>query len=75
MRAGTFKKPKYLPIHMICEHLKKKIPEVNTILSFHAITGCDTVSYSAGHSKKMLRKTFTCAARARKPRAAKKPRK
>ena len=59
MKAGTSKKPKYLPIHVIRENLKQKIPEVETILSFHAITGCDTVSYFAGHSKKTSWKTFT----------------
>ena len=59
MRAGTSKKPKYLPIHTIRERLKETIPEVETILSFHAITGCDTVSYFAGHSKKTAWKTFT----------------
>ena len=47
MRARTLRKPKYLPIHKICERLKETIPEVETILSFRAITGCDT-----GHSKK-----------------------
>ena len=38
--------------------LEKTIPEVETIISFHAITGCDTVSYSAGHSKKTSWKKF-----------------
>ena len=59
MRAGTSKKPKYLPIHTIREHLKESIPEVETNFPFHAITGCDTVSYFAGHSKKTSWKTFT----------------
>ena len=59
MRAGALKKPKYLPIHTIRELLEETIPEVETILSFHAITGCDTVSYFAGHSKKTAWKTFT----------------
>ena len=36
-------------IHTIRELLKETIPEVKTILSFHAITGYDTVSYFAGH--------------------------
>lgn len=59
MRAGTSKEPKYLPIHTIRERLKETIPEVEAILSFQAITGCDTVSYFAGHSKKTSWKTFT----------------
>ena len=46
-KSGTLKKSKYLPIHTICERLKETIPEVEPILSFRAITGCDT-----GHSKK-----------------------
>ena len=59
MKVGTSKKPKYLPIHMIRENLKQTVPGVKTILSFHAIAGCDTVSYFAGHSKKTSWKTFT----------------
>ena len=52
-RAWTLRKPKYLAIHKICERLKETIPEVE-ILSFRAITGCDT-----GHSKKTSKKKFT----------------
>ena len=44
---------------MIRENLKQPIPEVETILFFHAMTGCDTVSYFAGHSKNTSWKTFT----------------
>ena len=51
--------PKYLPIHMIRENLKQTVPGVENILSFHAITGYDTVSYFADHSKKTSWKTFT----------------
>lgn len=58
MRTGTSKKPKYLPIHTVCERLRETIPELETILSFHAITGCDTVSYFAGYRKKTSWKTF-----------------
>jgi len=58
IRAGTSKKPKYLPIQTVCERLRETIPELETIVSFHAITGYDTVSYSAGHSKKTSWKTF-----------------
>ena len=52
MKAGTSKKPKYLPIHTIRERLKNSVSKIETILPFHAITGCDTVSFFAGHSKK-----------------------
>ena len=59
MRGGASKKkPKYLPIHSICERLKETILEVETILFFHAITGCDTVLHFAGHSKKTSWRTF-----------------
>ena len=59
MKADTSKKPKYHPIHMIRENLMQTVPGVETIFSFHAITGCDTVSYFAGYSKKTSWKTFT----------------
>ena len=54
MKTGTSKKTKYLPVHTLYEKLKDLLPcvDVETILSFHAFTGCDTVSYIAGHSKK-----------------------
>ena len=59
MKTGTAKKPKYLPIHSIRDRLKGTIPELDAILAFHALTGCDTVSFFAGHSKKTAWKTFT----------------
>ena len=59
MKAGTSKKPRCLPIHTIRELLKEKIPEVETILSFDAITGCHMVSCFAGHRKKASWKKFT----------------
>ena len=59
MKGGMSKKSKYLPIHTTREHLKQSIPQVESILSFHSIMGCDTVSYFAGHSKKTVFKTFT----------------
>ena len=58
MKAGTSKKPKYLPIHTIRERLKNSVCKIETILPFHAITGCDTVSFFAGHSKKTAWKAF-----------------
>ena len=41
MKAGTSKKPKFLPIHTVHESLKLQIPDIDTILSFHALTGND----------------------------------
>lgn len=58
MRAGTSKKPKYLPVHTVRESMKPVVPNIETILCFHAVTGCDTVSFFAGHSKKTAWKTF-----------------
>ena len=58
MRAGTGKNPKYLPVHTIRENLKETVPDVGSILSFHAVTGCDTVSFFAGHGKKTSWKVF-----------------
>ena len=50
LKAGTSSKPKYIPIHEIWETFEQSV--LDTILAFHAITGCDTVSYLKGHSKK-----------------------
>ena len=58
MKAGTSKKCKYLPIHTIRKRLKSSVSKIETILSFHVITGCDTVSFFARHSKKTARKAF-----------------
>ena len=50
MKAGTSKQPKYIPVHEI----RKRVPDdqISTLLAFHAITGCDSVSQFSGHSKK-----------------------
>ena len=49
-KAGTSKHPRYIPVH----ELRRQIPfdQVSAILAFRAITGCDSVSQFAGHSKK-----------------------
>ena len=49
-KAGTPKHPRYIPVHEI----RRQLPfdQVTAILAFHAITGCDSVSQFAGHSKK-----------------------
>jgi hypothetical protein len=59
MKAGTAKQQKYIPVHEI--RLKLSFPEsvYSAILPFHAITGCDTVSYFSGHSKKTAWEVFT----------------
>jgi hypothetical protein len=56
MMAGTAAKRKYIPVK---EMLKKLPPEsVDTLLPFHALTGCDTTSYLCGHGKKSAVKIF-----------------
>ena len=56
LKAGTYKKPKYFPIHELHQDLPKS--QIESILAFHAITGCDSVSFIAGHSKKSAWKVF-----------------
>ena len=50
MKAGTSKHPKYIPLHGICHCLANE--EVSSLIAFHAITGCDTVSKLSGQTKK-----------------------
>jgi hypothetical protein len=59
MKAGTSKRRKYIPVHDIRQKLSFSNPVFETLIPFHAITGCDTVSYFAGHSKKTAWKIFT----------------
>ena len=47
--AGTAKKRKFFPVHKVFQLLQPEI--IQSILSFHALTGCDTTSYIAGHTK------------------------
>lgn len=58
MKAGTAKKPKYIPVHEVYQSLSGQIPDLTTLIAFHSLTGCDTVSHFAGHSKKTAWKTF-----------------
>ncbi|MES9880098.1 MAG: hypothetical protein ABW185_04375 [Sedimenticola sp.] len=56
MKAGTAKRRKYIPVHEIRQQLTE--PVVDALIPFHAMTGCDTVSYFAGHSKAMAWKVL-----------------
>lgn len=47
MKAGTSKDPKYFPVHDIRKLLSDD--QVDTLLAFHAITGCDSVSQFKQH--------------------------
>lgn len=58
LKAGTAKKRKYIPIHSIVENLQLSQDMLETLPAFHALTGSDTTSYIAGHSKKSSWKVF-----------------
>lgn len=47
---------RYLPIHKITTFLIQQ--QCETLLFFHAVTGCDTVSYFAGKGKKTAFKAW-----------------
>ncbi|KAG1664565.1 Coiled-coil domain-containing protein 186 [Nymphon striatum] len=55
MKAGTFTKPKYILIHTIRENQPFEDDDLETILPFYAKTGCDSLSYLSGHTKKTVR--------------------
>ena len=55
MKAGTIKKPRNIPVHMITS-LSKEIKE--NLCSFHAITGCDSTSQFTGHGKRSAWKVY-----------------
>ncbi|KAG1682026.1 Sprouty-related, EVH1 domain-containing protein 2 [Nymphon striatum] len=50
MCSGTKMKPKYIPVHIVRQHLTDAI--CSTLPAFHAVTGCDSTSQFAGHGKK-----------------------
>ena len=56
MKAGTWKEPKYFPVHAIREVLSAD--QIDTLLAFHAVTGCDSVSQFCGHGKKTAWQVF-----------------
>ena len=56
MMAGTSKKPKFIPVNDVFENLPPGAAQ--SLLAFHAITGCDTTSFLSGHTKKTSFKTF-----------------
>ena len=58
MKAGTPKQKKYFPIHEIRQKLSFPESVYSALLAFHAITGCDTVSYFSGHTKKTAWSVF-----------------
>ena len=52
MKAGTARKRKYIPVHVIVEKLQMKPQVLQLLPAFHALTGSDSTSYIAGHTKK-----------------------
>ena len=54
MKTGTFKAPKFIKVHQI--RIQNTMRE--SILGYHAITGCDTVSHFRGYGKKKSWKVF-----------------
>jgi len=52
IKLGTSKKPQYYAIHDIRASLDYPSATLETILAFHALTGCDSTSFFAGHGKK-----------------------
>ena len=58
LKAGTAKKRKYVPVHAIVEQVPFDVAVLEILPAFHALTGSDTTSYIAGHSKKTCWKVF-----------------
>ena len=56
MKAGTFKKQKYIPVHDVVCNLPANC--LQALIPFHALTGCDTTSYISGHTKASAWKVF-----------------
>jgi len=58
MKAWSAKKRKFIPVHAIVEHLQMNREVLKILRCFHALTGSDTTSYLAGHSKKTCWEVF-----------------
>ena len=56
MMSGTSKKRRYIPIDAVFNSLPTGLH--TTLLPFHALSGCDTTSYFANHTKKSTWKVF-----------------
>ena len=52
MKAGTAKARKYIPVHAIIKKLQMEDKVLKLLPGFHALTGSDSTSYIAGHTKK-----------------------
>ena len=56
MMSGTTKKRQYIPIDAVFNSLPAE--SATSLLPFHALTGCDTTSYIANHTKRSAWKVF-----------------
>ena len=56
LKAGSSKNPQYIPVHDIQKAITDS--QVDTLLAFHAITRCDSVSQFSGHGKKKAWQVF-----------------
>ena len=56
MMSETVQKQRHIPIHEVCKTLPQNSEK--SLLAFHALTGCDTTSHFAQHSKKLAWKVF-----------------
>ena len=56
MKSGTSKKRRYIPIDAIFNKLPSG--SASSLLAFHALTGCNTTSYIANHTKRSSWKIF-----------------
>ena len=54
--SGTSKKREFIPVGPVFNSVQRDL--TIKLLSFHALTGCDTTSYLANHSKKSSWKVF-----------------
>ncbi len=58
LKAGTYMKQKYIRIRELVAHNNLDASSAKLLLPFHALTGCDSTSYFARHTKKTCIKTF-----------------
>lgn len=52
MKAGTTKAQQFIHINEVVDKCNVHADDSSTLLAYHAITGSDTTSYLAGHSKR-----------------------
>ena len=59
LKVGTARKRKFIPVHDIVATMSFSQEQIESVVAFHAVTGCDVVSFFAGHGKKTAWHTFT----------------